>query len=65
MADNELNILAQRVRDDEVAEFALMLIGTADPNAVVSGGEGTLFWDRVNNKLYVNDDGVTSWSVMN
>jgi len=63
MAENELGSLAQRVRDDEVAEFALMLVGAADPNAVVGAGESTLYWDRVNNVFYINNDGVTAWTL--
>ena len=61
MAENDLDNLAQRVRDDEVAEFALMLIYTADPNLVISAGESTLLWDRVNDDFYTNSDGATAW----
>ena len=62
---NDTDILAERVRELETAEFALMLTGVADPNAVVSGGEGTLYWDSVNNVLYINNDGATAWTAIN
>lgn len=54
--------LSKRIHDLESNQT--VLTGDGDPNAVVSAGEGTIYWDYTNDQLYVNDtvpSPSTSW----
>ena len=54
--------MSERLRHLEAAEQ--YLTGGADPNGIVNAAEGTPFWDNVNDELYYNTDGVTTWQII-
>lgn len=61
--NSPMGVLSERVRTLEHLEPAFLTFVDADPNGSLSAAKGTFAWDRVANRLYVNDDGVTSWTL--
>ena len=49
---------------DLTANVEMFQEGFGDPNAVVTGVRGTLYWDRTGSTLYVNTNNATAWSAL-
>ena len=63
----EINALKIRLRKivDEAGNARALVANKAAGAPTHTALEGTLYWDSTNNKLYVNNDGTTNWTVLN
>lgn len=51
-----------RLRNQETQRTPTLLTYAGDPNGLLAAAEGTFCWDTVGKVLYVNTDGVTTWT---
>ncbi|HLF79658.1 MAG TPA: hypothetical protein VJB57_19425 [Dehalococcoidia bacterium] len=63
----EINALKIRLRKivDEAGNARAVVVNKAAGAPAHTALEGTFYWDSTNNKLYVNNDGTTNWTILN